>query len=838
AHAKIAELEARGISANTMTSATSRAPVVRPRSKASGVIIPAFRSVEEVRAHWGVKLLPMVNLALDLIFLPSTSSLEHRGKVGNGVHADRVHLADGSSSYESSNANSSAQDPRAPVAELPFESIADAEAAVAAMIGNLPVLSCARRVGPTVPANAKAGTVPLAQMAHHLPSFPSEDRAVDNGEGQARGANAPQASKSVGSAFSSCDEPSETSCKNDLVPASPGTSPETAPSSRDLTISQSVSDSGQQGSAGSGGGAGASGIPAQQMSPPSPRTPQQAVSLSAVSAGPWQPSVAKSAAAQPPPGFTKKLSPQHVLSLIRERSSGAAGAQRQGSDPSDQRRSGVAHLDSNSAGDKQGVGINDVCYPPGHPYPFAITYQTIDPVWWGCDLKFVNYVRFQKELVLLQQLRQQELYQQQRRHLYNYQLRIQQRVQAQQRRQSPLPNQSRPTATPALPPTSTMHLPAEPLHPPQGPRPCPSFEPDLKDIEAVLVCELTSLFRKEPELFRNVYGFDLDWWIDARGRPLGDAGVPFHNFAAVVVRMDRCAAPAWAGHPQLLNPTVSALLNDKVFGNALILKFLKLDRPAGVNAVLGGKGALYVLPLTPPQLHAYVQESDNVTWQVNCYKNLAPGLVESLATDERATWLSQLPLVPLDEQGNPDLREAVAMIKNAFRIQKPAALTRLHSYSEVMQQRPGGCGYAGAVTSLECQRGGPDAAGGEELGVGIPKEVAPLLRALRCTSPWCTRICGRKPATQHNRTRSCPLGHFWRDLDLSEGSRTPRLVFDAARLCGSRPLQPELCPALVDRLPQMNWSVALPDKGDAIQDLGLQITRNGSSVARLTPNTA
>ncbi|GIL75222.1 hypothetical protein Vretifemale_5055 [Volvox reticuliferus] len=50
----------------------------------------------------------------------------------------------------------------------------------------------------------------------------------------------------------------------------------------------------------------------------------------------------------------------------------------------------------------------------------------------------------------------------------------------------------------------------------------------------------------------------------------------FHHFAAVTVKVDRGAAPAWAGHRKLLNPTVSALLNDKVFGNALLLRVSKL----------------------------------------------------------------------------------------------------------------------------------------------------------------------------------------------------------------------------------------------------------------------
>ncbi|GIL51094.1 hypothetical protein Vafri_7179 [Volvox africanus] len=651
-----------------------------------------------------------------------------------------------------------------------------------------------------------------------------------------------QAMKPVGSVLSSCDGPAETSCENDLVPAAPGTPAEPAPSSRDLTMSQSVSDSGQQGIAGSGGGAGASGRAAHQLSPPPPRTPQQAASLSAISAGPSQPSVEKSAVAQPPPGSWLPAKVYRVL----KRCSGVVDAYLHGSDPCDQRRPAVP-LDSNSAG----VSIDSVRYAPNHSYPFASTYKSIDRVSFDYDLElrqspYVNYEKFQEQLVLSKQLHKQQIHQQQMRWLYTHQLNQQRihdkQVRAQQRLQSSLPNQSRPPTTPTLPPTSTMHRPAEPLKPPQRPRPCPAFGPDLKNIKAVLECTLTSLFRKEPNLFRDVYGFELDWWIDARGRPLDDEGgdllaaMLFHNFAAVVVRVDRCAAPAWAGHPQLLNPTVSALLNDKVYGNALLLRVFKLDGTAddAVNSVLGGRGALLVFPLMPAQCHTYVQESDNVAWQMDCYKNLAPGLVESLATDERATWLSRLPLAPLDKQGNPDLREALAMITTVFRIRKPGAWTRLKGCSEARQQLPEGCDSAGAVTSLECQKGGPEAAAEEELGAGVPEEVAPLLRALRCTSPWCTRIRCREPTTQHYRTRSCPLGHFIRDLDLRERSNTLQLVFDAARHCGSNPLVPELCPALVDRLSQLKSNVALPGKGDAIQDLDRQTTRNGSSSHNFT----
>ncbi|GIM03093.1 hypothetical protein Vretimale_7893 [Volvox reticuliferus] len=301
--------------------------------------------------------------------------------------------------------------------------------------------------------------------------------------------------------------------------------------------------------------------------------------------------------------------------------------------------------------------------------------------------------------------------------------------------------------------------------------------------------------------------------------------------------VDRGAAPAWAGHRKLLNPTVSALLNDKVFGNALLLRVSKLDGPAdgGVNAVLSDKGALQILSLTPTQIHAYVQGSDNVAWQMDCYnefgpfRNLAPVLVESLATDDRAAWLSRLPLAPLDKQGNPDLPKALAMIKTIFKIHIPATRTRFNGYSEARQQLPESYDSAGAVTSSEYRREGPESTGEKVLRVTVPRDVAPLLRALRCTSPWCNPIRHRRPTTQNSRMSSCPFGHFWRGLGLGERNSAPRLIFNAARLCGSKPLEPELCPALIDRLLQKKGSVTLLGKGDVIQALSRQISHNGNS---------
>jgi hypothetical protein len=54
----------------------------------------------------------------------------------------------------------------------------------------------------------------------------------------------------------------------------------------------------------------------------------------------------------------------------------------------------------------------------------------------------------------------------------------------------------------------------------------------------------------------------------------------FHNYVAVAVRLDRGAAPAFSDRSQLLNPAVSALLNEKVYGNVLLLRVFKLVRHA------------------------------------------------------------------------------------------------------------------------------------------------------------------------------------------------------------------------------------------------------------------
>jgi hypothetical protein len=41
-------------------------------------------------------------------------------------------------------------------------------------------------------------------------------------------------------------------------------------------------------------------------------------------------------------------------------------------------------------------------------------------------------------------------------------------------------------------------------------------------VELAITRALTSLFRREPRLFREVYGFDLAWWLEARGKELSE----------------------------------------------------------------------------------------------------------------------------------------------------------------------------------------------------------------------------------------------------------------------------------------------------------------------------
>lgn len=121
-----------------------------------------------------------------------------------------------------------------------------------------------------------------------------------------------------------------------------------------------------------------------------------------------------------------------------------------------------------------------------------------------------------------------------------------------------------------------------------------------------------------------------------------------------------------------------------------------------------------------------------------------------LGPERQAGWLLRLPRTPLDMRGDPDTIAALRLATEAAGLPPMApgkAAAMLAAAAE-----------AACKAAAEDEEGGAgsDALGASAVSVpGVPQELAPLLRCVRCTSPWCHP--GRRGAAL-----LCPFGHMWR----------------------------------------------------------------------------
>jgi hypothetical protein len=156
--------------------------------------------------------------------------------------------------------------------------------------------------------------------------------------------------------------------------------------------------------------------------------------------------------------------------------------------------------------------------------------------------------------------------------------------------------------------------------------------------------------------------------------------------------------------------------------------------------------------------------------------------------EAHAGWLARLPRCPLDARGRPDLAAALAAAMTAVglpplsheRAQALLAVAATAAARLGARARASGTGEGDAEAeegTSESDRDsdaggeGEDAEGEGEAEAGArgwgslgaaSSLLAPLLRCVRCTSPWCSGSSSRS---------GCPLGHVWRCV-WHEGRRT------------------------------------------------------------------
>ncbi|KXZ49280.1 hypothetical protein GPECTOR_22g874 [Gonium pectorale] len=239
--------------------------------------------------------------------------------------------------------------------------------------------------------------------------------------------------------------------------------------------------------------------------------------------------------------------------------------------------------------------------------------------------------------------------------------------------------------------------------------------------QTTLRTSLSAAFARQPELFRDAFGFSLAWWAKKRGKQLGEDDLlcmyPWRDHVAVLVRTDAGAAPALHTRGDgsrgrrrrrlLLNVPMAGLLRRPVYGNALVLR-LRLefadqaeaanggddaaasDAGSGVgggDAPAGGVDRLCFAPLSAAALRSCMLETESLAEQVGRSRRVAKGhhsgrlwggaegkltagrgdLLSALrvSPDSQLGWLARLPRTPLDETGDPDVAAALALATEA-----------------------------------------------------------------------------------------------------------------------------------------------------------------------------
>eukprot|EP00198_Chlamydomonas_reinhardtii_P004428 XP_001693764.1 predicted protein [Chlamydomonas reinhardtii] len=313
-------------------------------------------------------------------------------------------------------------------------------------------------------------------------------------------------------------------------------------------------------------------------------------------------------------------------------------------------------------------------------------------------------------------------------------------------------------------------------------------------ITAAIRRGLGAAFERQPELFRQLYGFELHWWAGIRGRPVGEDDLlrvmAFKDYAVVLVRTDPYAAPALAPPPPTLNakrPTsavaaqrqlmqqrrrrrlalnapMSALLGQRVHGNAVVIR-LWVDfasnhaaNASSLSSVSSGSSCwvppedrILLAPVSVTSLRNELLNAETVAWHLQQSDAMMSEM--RLGPERQAGWLLRLPRTPLDMRGDPDTIAALRLATEAAGLPPMApgkAAAMLAAAAE-----------AACKAAAEDEEGGAgsDALGASAVSVpGVPQELAPLLRCVRCTSPWCHP--GRRGAAL-----LCPFGHMWRHLD-------------------------------------------------------------------------
>ncbi|GFR47504.1 hypothetical protein Agub_g9233, partial [Astrephomene gubernaculifera] len=816
---KLAELQARGIVAPLSTAASDRnsTTILRPAAKAIGVVIPAYLSIEELCVKSGINALREVALPLVPIPLPSkmqvamvaaqhelTADTNIGGATSNGdaavaPPADSALPAKLQPRHEASKHGGDRV--TAPPTADPATVAAAAEAAVAAIMGLKRDVPRMQGADPQSAGGTAAPQMPPRAPPPGFSTAPSPSGAA--GLPQQAKAGPPTSVRSAGGAITAFAPEGRPGAPADPQAPRPSSVPMRPPPTLGAVAVPSSSN---------GGGA--------QLPPPTPPNPPPQVPAGASNTPPPAPASSTVAASQArysvPP--LVDVSQQKAASQTRHAHS-LPGATAPQSFPPARAAQPTEH---------QSLGG---IMPP----PFYMTTQQELPSYpsgpYAWQYNQYNPYAMQASQLYQAQIHQSAWFPQPQYPSYDLQQgevgHLRQSAQVQQGPQAPPPQQPAGPPRPALLPPSLAPV-SLMFGPPRG-----------HAILAALRRALIAAFTRQPELFRSIFGFDLQWWSRTRGKPLGEDDlltvIPWSDYATVLVRGDPGAAPALSGPSRpgrrrrrlLLNQVLSGLLGRRVYGNALLLR-LRLEFGAGdsavgpvVGSISGGSTAdvpgsgecdhLLCAPLNAVGLRELMLRAETLAWHVGHCSAALKGM--NLTPEAQVGWLARLPRTPLDERGDPDVAAALQLAADAAGLPplppaRAAALVAAagaaanedddndttdseseeDSIGEETSDR-GGRTQAkrpGRGGGKEGEANAPAGAAGSLAGVdgggagAVPAALAPLLRCVRCSSPWCNPAAASGRRAGGGR-RSCPFGHVWRSLDLDTSGTAPTPILNAAR---------------------------------------------------------